>query len=860
MRDRATDIAARACAMQPSARAAFLDKECAGDDALRAAVEAIIRDSESVTLDRGGAAPDSADSTTDSDDAFGIEGFTIIEPIGSGAMGTVYLAEQARPTRRVALKIMHADAMDEQRRRRFAFESESLAKLRHPGIATIYQVGQGERGGASFPYFAMELVEGRPLDEHAPALTTRARIALVAEICDAIEHAHHRGIVHRDLKPSNIMVDRDGRAKVLDFGVARSLDPEARVAELVGTVPYMSPEQLRRDPDIDWRTDVYALGVILHEIVAGRRPRDLRDKTIEQAIEAVESAPPALDPSLGRELRAIVDRALRTDRDERYASARELGADLRRYLRGEPVEALGGGRLYRTGKFARRNAIPVALSGAAVLALIGGVIGTGYQAARATRGWDTARQERRAAEVALQRAVASNTFLTDMLVSADPESTLGAELTVREVLDTASLTIERELESNPAVHASVRMALSNTYLQLGELQASREHAREMLGVCRERLGEDHHLTADARRTLAGVLMQLGSFERAQELLDDAREAIVAYGDPVELAKLESETARAMHLAGRTEESLGVWSACREKMEQHLGPDHKETLIVMHNIGIALKDMGRLQESEDVMRRVAERRSATMGDDHPQTLIARDVLAGVIQKQGRDAEAAGMLRDVMERRLRVLGEDHFSTLLSMGNLGVALIRLGELDEAERLTRRALAGHRERFGDTHAKTLVLMGNLAYLLEDRGAIDEAAALYRETIDAQRTASGGVDPETWAPMNNLAMLLMNHGRAGEARALFEELLTKCDAALPQGHYYTALFRNNYAECLHLLGDHEASLDALNASHPVLVQTFGEGHERVERSAARREAALDALGRCARTQKPRARVPGARG
>tara|TARA_R110000868_G_scaffold241497_3_gene496534 strand:- start:203088 stop:205661 length:2574 start_codon:yes stop_codon:yes gene_type:complete len=841
------EIAEQAETLKGAARDTYLDSVCDPDTEIRRKVLTILEMRESQTMDA------SELTITDDDLAQGdlvleigswFGGFKIQGTLGRGAMGTVYLAEQQNPKRPVALKIMNAEKMTEMRLRRFDLETESLAKLKHPGIATIYESGKTEIDGRFHPYFAMEYVQGKELDRYAAALGLRDRVRLLASICEAIEHAHLRGVVHRDLKPANIVVDGDGRARVLDFGVAKSLEQGSGVKELVGTVPYMSPEQLRRDPDIDLRTDVYSLGVVIHEVLTGALPNYLNSMTIDEAIEVV-STPVKLDQSgLDAEMRAIVSKAMCPDRENRYGASTELALDLKRYLRNEPVEAVGGGRWYRGRKFVGRNRAMVVLSCLAVMVLIAGVIVSSYQAARATRGWATAETQRIAAEVAKQhaetersRAVAVNMFMVNMLVTADPESSLGTELTMREVLDTAALTVGSDLADHPGVHATIRMALSNTYLGLGDLEAALLHAREMVRVTTESLGNDNSMTADAKSTLALVLTELGEYDEAETMLLEADEVIKELDDPMESAKLKNALARIYHMRGQHDRSLAAWEESEKVMTRELGPNSKETLISMHNRGVALKDIGRLAESEALMREVADRRLAAFGPDHPQTLIAMDVLASVIQKQGRGDEAIAMFREVVERRLRVLGEEHFSTLLSLGNLGAALTQLGQIDEAEGLTKLALDGHRKRFGSEHSKTLILMGNLAYLYEDQGKIEEAARMYREVIDIRERATGGVDPETWSPINNLAMLLMNNGDPEGAEPLFEKLMAMCEAVLPANHYYLALFRNNYCECLTKLGKLDEAQRAYDLSHPVLVATFGPTHARTLKSLGRLEA-----------------------
>ncbi len=797
-------------------------------------------------LQESGSTPAAKLPTIDWSQITQIDGFEILGELGRGAMGVVLLGMQSSPRRQVAIKLLRPEVINPIRERRFEIEAESLAMLKHPGIAPVFASGRVDIEGRSFPYFAMELVQGEQLDRYARGLDHRLLLGKMISICEAVDHAHRRGIVHRDLKPANILVDDAGRARILDFGVAKLADTETDMPNQVGTMGYMSPEQLRGDHEIDGRSDVYALGVLLHELLTGQMPYQLSGLTIDDALRVIDLSPweASVGPmKLGRELDAIVAKAIAKDPEHRYESAIALAQDIRRYLNTEPVEAMGAGRVYRSSKFVRRNRGLVAISALAGVAIVIGVVGVSWQAARATRGWNTARIEQQRAEDALvaadaqrRRAVAINLYMINMLTSADPEQSLGSDLTVREVLDTSSVTLDQEFEDQPDINATLRMAMSNTYLNLGEIERAREQAQRMLDLCLDSFGHDDPLTSDAKRTLALVLMELGEYAQAERLIDEASVVVATLGNPIEDAKVLSERARIALVAGRQAQAIDLWEQSEAIMAEVHGADHPETLTVMNNLGKALKDIGRLAESETLMRRVYETRSRVLGADHPLTLVAMNNLAGSVQKLGREAEAIAMMREVLERRTRVLGEEHFSTVLSMGNLGAALIAQGELAEAEPLTRAALGGYRERFGDTHSNTLVLKGNLAYLLEDLGHIDEAAALYEETINARRDAQGGLLPETWAPLNNLAMLLVNNGRAAEAQPMFAELLGMCEALLPADHYYTAIFRNNFAQCLIELGELDAAEDAIRRSQPVLEAVFGADHERVGRSKARME------------------------
>ncbi len=865
------DIATRARDLSGPARTRFLDEACAGDPTLRRMVDRLLVLQDSATLDAPSENRRLAPPSDDDDSGSGshappapfrfesfraaraeglpdrVGAYKILGELGSGAMGVVYVAEQRQPRRRVALKVVRPDVLTPSRERRFDLEAEALAKLRHPGIATIYEAGRADLHGSPHPFFAMELVQGEPLDTHARRLDLPDRVALMATVCDAVDHAHKRGILHRDLKPANILVDYEGRARVLDFGVARTIGGDDHGREVVGTIPYMSPEQLAGDPDVDPRADVYALGVILCEILLGRRPHELSGLTIDEALDVV-AVPALLDTrAVGPELEAVIARALTPDRELRYASAADMGADLRRYLACEPVVAFGGGRWYRFRKGVRRNPVPSALSGVAVLLLAGGVAGVSWQAAAATRGWHQATLETERAEAALERAEAErrrvyavNVFMTDMLTSADPEIALGAELTVRELLDNSAATIAQSTMGEPDIESTIRLALANTYIALGELGAAREQAEAMLATARDGLGPEHPMTADAERTLGRVMADTGEFDEAEALIRHAIPVVEKLGDPVEIARVRAELARVMYGQGLQAEALALWERSFAEIAERLGPDHLQTLIMAHNTAMTLKDLGRLPEAEAMAADTLERRERTLGPDHPQTLAALDLYGGILMKSGREADAVPIMRRVVEGRARMLGDDHLATMLSMGNLGATLIRLGQIDEAEPLTRRALEAHRAKLGPEHARTLVLLANLAYVLEERGRLDEAAAIYKETIDIRTRSTGGRDPETWVPMNNLAMLYQDLGRLDEAAALYEQLLALCDETLPPTHYYTAIFRNNYGACLTKLGRHADARAALDASHAVIEATFGTDHERTAKSRARR-AELDA-------------------
>ncbi|MDQ6828903.1 MAG: serine/threonine-protein kinase, partial [Gemmatimonadota bacterium] len=470
--------------------------------------------------------------------------YRIIGTLGEGGMGTVYEAEQDQPHRVVALKIIRHDFVSPELIRRFSLESEVLGRLQHPGIAQIYQAGTFEDSHGSRPFFAMELVKGQPLTEYlrSQTLDMRQRLELFARICDAVHYAHQQGVIHRDLKPANIMVDAAGQPKILDFGVARLTDADVQatrqtsVGEVIGTLQYMSPEQVNADPtDIDTRSDVYSLGVILYEVLSGRLPYDLARKLIYEAARIILIDDPARLSSIDRNFKGdveiIVAKALEKEKRRRYGSAEELASDVRRFLNDEPIVARPATAMYQIRKFAKRHRALVGGIALAALALVAGTAVSLWQAVRATaaervaetrrgeavaagalaerrreqadsalRVADSARadalREQAAAKTSAQRATgeaakasAVNDFLQNMLASSDPANARGKELSVREVLDQAALTVHSgNLKRPPEVTAGVETAIGRTYFGLGLYDKARPHLDSAYAIRRRVLG------------------------------------------------------------------------------------------------------------------------------------------------------------------------------------------------------------------------------------------------------------------------------------------------------------------------------------------------------------------------------------
>ena len=853
--------------------------------------------------------------------------YTLLHLIGEGGMGAVYLAQQAKPKRIVALKLIRPGLVTPKLLRRFEHETEVLAMLQHPGIAQIYEAGTAKTADGEQPFFAMEYVRGMPLTsfvrEHA--LDVRAKVALFIKICDAVQHAHQRGIIHRDLKPGNILVETTGdgahdstlstlseaglvsalqdrapsvaqsgayatvesgggsaaarmvsarttaaasgygamasgyQPKILDFGIARTTDASARqqtmqteMGQLIGTIPYMSPEQISGDTSaIDTRSDVYTLGVILYELLAGRLPHAVSDKTIPEAVRTISQEEPAplsgLDRQLKGDLQTIVGKALEKSRTRRYQSANELAADLHRYLRDEPILARPPTMRYQFSKFAARNRAVVLGSAVAVVALVAGVIFSSIQAVRAERARVVAREE-------AEFAKSANEFLTGMLGAANPDQNNERELTVREMLDRAAERLEggrsrkvgdgpeRETGQQaareavpPRVAMSLHSTLSTTYRSLGKPDKALDHAKQAVTLAEGLYGQQSAEAIDVRRTLAMALTELGKFDEALVITRACLAELERQHGPdhPESVRVHGEVGRTLLEAGQYKEALEELEPTLGKMIVLFGEVDNDTVTTMDHLGLAFQRLADFEKAERFARRALAIREELFGSNGSAVTFSLNNLANIAQKTGRNEEAAALLHRALEIRTARLDADHPSVLVAMSNLAVAYAGLGKLQAAEDLLRQSWAMQSKKLGENHPKTLSALGNLAYIIEEKGDLVEAERLMRMVVAARR-GNGNLSAEGWGEMNNLAMLLQRMGKPGEAEPLFVELLAGCAKALPTDHYVHAIFRNNFGDVQTDLAGYAQAEELLTSSHDALSKAFKPGHPRLAKSAAR--------------------------
>lgn len=673
--------------------------------------------------------------------------------IASGGMGTVFEAMQEQPRRVVALKLMRSGMTSRSALRRFDYEAQILARLRHPGIAQIYEAGTHGEGHSAVPFFAMEYVPGaRTLTEFAEwkKLGVGDRLALFAEVCDAVHHGHQKGVIHRDLKPGNILVDSSGQVKVIDFGVARATDSDMAVTtlqtdvgQLVGTVQYMSPEQVEADPhDLDTRSDVYALGVVLYELLTGRLPYDVSQKAVFEATRLIREHAPTrmstVDLSLRGDVETICLKALEKDRDRRYQSALDLAQDIRRYLHHEPIAARPPSLTYQLRVFARRNRLACAAIGAVFLvAVAAAVVSTGF-AVQATRARNDAIGAEQVARSEAAKADAVNRFLQDMLASADPSDGRNpADVTVREVLDQAAATIGVGLANQPELEAALRSTVGGTYYMLGLFDQCEPHLQRALELRRARAEVD----ADG---LAGILNQVGDLRvrqgRYAEGAELHREAVAictrqSQGrDTAVLADSLQKLGAALRYLGENEAAEPLYVQSLEMRRRLFGDSSPEVSASLNNLGFLYRHLGRLDDAERALRESLSIRQSLMGPDDRRIAVTMNNLGSVLYKRGDLANAERMFRDSYEMLERLYGTDHTTTATSLFGLAKALGDQGREAESEALLRRVLAIDRARYGNQHPEVAIDLRAVAELASKRGAHEEAIAMLQEAVAIRR------------------------------------------------------------------------------------------------------------------------------
>ncbi len=757
--------------------------------------------------------------------------YRLIQLLGHGGMGEVWLANQRQPVRRnVAVKLIKLGMDTREVVARFESERQALALMDHPAIAKVFDAGSTAEGR---PYFVMEYVTGIPItaycDQHQ--LTTRQRLELFVRVCEGVQHAHQKAVLHRDLKPSNILVGEiDGKPapRIIDFGVAKAtaqgLTADAmvtRVGMIIGTPGYMSPEQADSGgADVDTRTDVYSLGVLLYELLVGALPLDFGTTPMEEfrrrlreedaprpstklrtliaksslAAETRRTEGPTLERQLRGDLDAITLKALEKDRSRRYATPAEFAADIERHLRNEPVLARPAGAGYRAVKYVRRHRVGVGVTVTAVALLIVFALMQTLELRRVRRERD--------------RADRVTAFMTGMFKVSDPSEARGNDIRAREILDKASKDIDTGLAKDPELQAQMMNVMGNVYQSLGLYAKSESLLHRAVDIRRRTLGAESPETLKSMSDLASVLNEKSQYAEAEKL---ARETIEIRRRV--LGAQNHDTVAAMQKLAAIIQNEGRYPEA-EKLDRDIlaittrafGSQDQLYRDALADLGIVSAYEGKYSDAENNFREVLSIERHTIAPDDPRALADTGNLANVLLEEGRYAEAEPLYRGELASLRRVVGPEHPRTLLTAGNLALDLYNEKRYEESEKLFRETLEVKRGKLGPEHRSTLVTMGNLADVLTAEGKYSEAEQLVRATLQTEKRTLGPDHSDTLATTMGLADVLRNEKRYPESEVTYEQALSGMRRALGPDHPDTAGAAYELAEVLAMEGKRDAA------------------------------------------------------
>ncbi|HEX8298853.1 MAG TPA: serine/threonine-protein kinase [Rubricoccaceae bacterium] len=843
---RLAEILPEALALAPAERAAFLDGACTtggvADAALRVEADALVAASEAADASGALVSPLAGMAARSNALPDRIGPWRVTGLLGEGGMGVVYRAERADGLfeREVALKQIRP-GLGHALAGRLDAERHVLARLEHDGIARLYDGGVGADDA---PYVVMELADGLPITAHADAagLGVKARVGLFVGVCDAVAYAHQRLVVHRDLKPSNVFVTTpaDGkppRVKLLDFGIAKILGDapadttgEALTRTQASMTPtYAAPEQLRRG-EITTASDVYALGVMLYELVAGQRPYSLAGASpaeAERIVCEVEPPPPSsvAPPDRARALRGDLDticlKALAKEPERRYSSAEALAADLRRHLDGVPVEARPATVGYRTRRFVRRHRVGVASAAVVAVALIGGA-GVALWQARVARG-----------EAATARAVSG--FLVGLLNAPNAEVD-GRDVRVVSLLDRAVTGLDSSFTGSAETEATLRHTLGMSYRSLALYDSAERQLSRALALRTRLVGPHHPATSEVQESLGRLYSLQGEYAAADSLLQ-----LALATNRRRLGPRHPRTSYVLNDLGQaryeTGDFAGAAVAWREGLaidEATLPPGHRDRLASMENLALALYDGGDTDGGLALM----QRQVALLRRHHP----ANDLTLGnslanlgsLLASAGRPAEAVPLQREAVARFRRLHGRRHPDVGFALNNYGSTLRAVGRLGESERALRESLSIYRAVHGTQHPDVVFPLVGLGRTLHEQGRYDEAERALREGVALARTGHGADSPVLARALTPLGAALAAQGRAAEAQRVLREAFTLQQAALPADNPDRAVTASLLGSTLAGRGQAAEAESLLVAADAVLRRELGPSDPRTSQAAQR--------------------------
>jgi|CXWL01.1.fsa_nt_gi serine/threonine-protein kinase len=773
------------------------------------------------------------------------------EKLGAGGMGEVWAAERVDGgfTQRAAVKLVRAGMARREIVQRFAVERQLLARLDHPAIAKLLDGGVAPDGR---PWFAMERVDGLPIARFADerGLDLGARLRLFLAIVEPVDFAHRSLVVHRDLKPSNILVTPSGQPKLLDFGLAKLLEPATEAGDSAAatrtdfralTPAYAAPEQFLGAP-ITTATDVYALGVILYELVTGELPHhrrassatvlveDLERETTERPSQRLRRSVPAAPDAARRarrlagDLDTIVLKALAREPERRYASVAALGADLVAHLEGRPIAARPDAVGYRLGKFARRHRVGVAAAAIVLVSLVSGLTVSLRQTARANAA-------AAAAQVAARRAERVKGFLVSVFEQADPTNTQGADMPARQILAEGASRLHRELADEPEVRAELYDTVARIQASLGLLEPALASA-ETAADERSRLFGPRSLEhAKSLVTVALALLAQGKLDDATQRLDLAIELFTAGGDTasIDYARALSGRAQARMLHGDLAGARADEARSYDLYAAALGPDDPQTLEHLSNRAVLETEVGSFAEAARLLRQVLAAFERTEPTDSVRTLAVVLSLATALDTAGQPAEALPLFERVVAGRRRIYGPGHPELADAQVITSLRLSRAGRSEEA----LAALAEARAAYAPIDHPELASVDNYTGLaLVDAGRFAEAEQAFARATRRFVEDVGAGSLRAANALANQANAVREQGRAEEAEALFERAIATMRGLGELDNPRLLRMRLNWGANLRRLGRFHESREVLDAVVALANEKLGAGHPRLAEAA----------------------------